>query len=346
MLYRVIDTDELSSLIRGFMDDYEFIAPVKADRGYVFDVVDDPSKVELDYVTTITSPKKYFLPSEEVLMRYSAEENEITDYSVDIKPRVIFGVHPCDINALNRLDLVYKDAPYPDPYYIKRRENTLIIGMSCMPGPNCFCNLFGTDEARMGADMFMQKIGDKYIISLSSVEASSTLERYCNPQRATDEDRKEFRRATREREAAFNKDIPHVQEIAMMMDVFHRDEFWTELGNRCQSCSACASVCPTCFCFDIYDRLDPDGKNGSRIRSWDACTSPEFALVAGGHNFRGDNRRRVRHRFYHKLNGFTGSHDYQLCVGCGRCVTACKANINPIEVLKFFDRKGAEQDGE
>ena len=74
MLYRVIDTDELSSLIRGFMDDYEFIAPVKADRGYVFEVVDDPSKVELDYVTTITSPKKYFLPSEEVLMRYFQEK--------------------------------------------------------------------------------------------------------------------------------------------------------------------------------------------------------------------------------------------------------------------------------
>ena len=54
----------------------------------------------------------------------------------------------------------------------------------------------------------------------------------------------------------------------------------------------------------------------------------------------------VCHRFYHKLNGFTGSHDYQLCVGCGRCVYACKANINPIEVLKFFDRKGAEADGE
>jgi hypothetical protein len=27
-------------------------------------------------------------------------------------------------------------------------------------------------------------------------------------------------------------------------------------------------------------------------------------------------------------------------------VHACKANINPIEVLKFFDRKGAEGHGE
>ena len=28
-----------------------------------------------------------------------------------------------------------------------------------------------------------------------------------------------------------------------------------------------------------------------------------------------------------------------LCVGCGRCVHACKTNINPIEVFRFFAEK-------
>ena len=88
--------------------------------------------------------------------------------------------------------------------------------------------------------------------------------------------------------------------------------------------------------------VDPDGKTGRRERIWDACTSPQFALVAGGHNFRPTAARRVRHRMYHKLNGFLANHDRMLCVGCGRCVKACKAGINPIEVLKFFVRKGAE----
>ena len=71
------------------------------------------------------------------------------------------------------------------------------------------------------------------------------------------------------------------------------------------------------------------------------CTNPQFAVVAGGHNFRPNGRNRVRHRMYHKLNGFLATHDRMLCVGCGRCVLrACKANINPIRVLKFFERKG------
>ena len=80
---------------------------------------------------------------------------------------------------------------------------------------------------------------------------------------------------------------------------------------------------------------------GRRERVWDACTSPQFAMVAGGHNFRPTPASRVRHRMYHKLNGFLAKHDRNLCVGCGRCVSACKVDISPIEVLKFFDRKGA-----
>ena len=156
------------------------------------------------------------------------------------------------------------------------------------------------------------------------------------------EDRIEFRHATRRRQEAFNDAIPDIQDVAMLMDAFHKDPFWEELGGRCLSCTACSAVCPTCFCFDIQDTFDPSGEAGRRERVWDACTAPQFAQVAGGHNFRGDGRNRVRHRMYHKLNGFLANHDRMLCVGCGRCVKACKANINPIEVLEFFERKGMQ----
>lgn len=74
----------------------------------------------------------------------------------------------------------------------------------------------------------------------------------------------------------------------MLMDAFHSDPFWEELGGRCLSCTACASACPTCYCFDIRDVRTPDGKHGSRERVWDCCTNPQFAVVAGGHNFRPD----------------------------------------------------------
>ncbi|WP_290996790.1 4Fe-4S dicluster domain-containing protein [Gordonibacter sp.] len=342
MLYRVIDAAELPSLVSAFMETYEVVAPVKRDRSYVFEAVHSFDDIELGYDTTISSPKKYFLPPTETLFPFDARDNEVAAFAAEITPRVVFGAHACDINALNRLDLVFRDGRMPDPYYVARRKATLIVGISCTPTETCFCHLWGADEARFGYDLFLQDIGDRYLVSISSVEAANILEAACNPRVATDEDRIAFRYAARRRQAAFSEDIPDIQDVAMLMDAFHKDPFWEELGGRCLACTACSAVCPTCFCFDIRDTLDPDGKTGRRERTWDSCTSPQFAEVAGGHNFRADGRNRVRHRMYHKLNGFLANHDRMLCVGCGRCVKACKANINPIEVLKFFARKGAQ----
>lgn len=342
MLYRVIDASELPSLVSAFLETYEVIAPVKSGMSHAYSTVESFEEIALDYTTTITPLKKLFLPVRETLLTFDTETNDVTEYSEPVAPRVVFGAHACDINAINSLDLVFRDGPYPDPYYTARRNATLIVGTSCMPTDTCFCHLWGSDEARFGYDLFLQDIGGKYLVSISSVEAANILEAACSPREATDEERAEFRHVTRRRQEAFNKEIPDIQEVAMLMDAFHSDPFWEELGGRCLSCTACASACPTCYCFDIRDVRTPDGKRGSRERVWDCCTNPQFAVVAGGHNFRPDGRNRVRHRMYHKLNGFLATHDRMLCVGCGRCVRACKANINPIEVLKFFERKGAD----
>lgn len=340
MLYRVIDADELPALIEAFLKDYEVIAPVKSGRSYAFEPIDSFEDIRLDYSVTLNSLKKYFLPARETLFEFNSEG--VTDYELTVKPRVLFGAHACDINALNNLNLVFEDARFPDPYYDAHKKSNMVIGVSCQPSESCFCHLLDSDEVRSGYDLFLQDLGDRYLVSIGSVEAANVLESVCSPRPATDEDRRAFRKITRQRQQAFSPDIPDVQEIPMLMDAFHDDPFWEELGSSCLSCTACSAVCPTCYCFDITDTLDPDGKTGKRERLWDACTSPQFALVAGGHNFRGDAANRVRHRMYHKLNGFNANHGRYLCVGCGRCVRACKADISPIEVLKFFERKGSD----
>lgn len=342
MLYRIIDAAELPLLVQAFMDSYEVVAPVKQGNSYTFDTIEDPRDISLDYDVTIASPKKYLFPHKEVLLKFDAIQNDVVEHAVEITPRVLFGLHACDINGINRLDSVFKDGPYSDPYYRARRDATLIVGLSCRPNENCFCHLWGSDEVRFGFDLFLQAIGNKYMVSMASVEAANILEAACSPRVATDDDRIEVRHAARNRQAGFNAEIPDIQEVSMLMDAFHKDPFWDEVGARCLSCSACSAVCPTCSCFDIEDVLDPSGSTGQRQRVWDGCTSPQFAQVAGGHNFRNDGRNRVRHRFYHKLNGFMATHDRMLCTGCGRCVRACKANINPIEVLRFFEKKGAD----
>ncbi len=345
MLYRVIDRADVPSLVAAFMERYEVVAPVRRGEKYVFAAVSDFDEIALDYPTTIASPKKYFLPATETLFEFDARENAVTDYVDEVRPRVLFGVHACDINGIMNLNSVFNDPRYPDPYYRAHQDATLIVGVSCTPGDTCFCHLMDSEEARPGYDLFLNAIGERFLVSIGSVTAANILEGACDVREATDADRAAFRAATRARQGAFNGAIPDVQEIPMLMDAFHEDGFWDELGGRCLSCNACASVCPTCYCFDIRDTLDPGAETGRRERVWDGCTSPQFAMVAGGHSFRPTAAERVRHRMYHKLNGFLATHDRSLCVGCGRCAAACKVGISPIEVLKFFERKGAD-DGE
>ncbi len=345
MLYRVIDADEVPALVSAFLESYEVVAPVAHGEITTFDVIASPDQISRSAQSTQSSLRKYFLPPKETLFKFNAQDNGFMDYQLELRPRLIFGAHACDINALNRLDLVFRYGKYPDPYYIARREATLIIGVGCMPTEECFCNLWESDEAHFGYDLFLQDLNNGHmLVSISSVEAANILEANCDLRVASDEDRIAFRTRTRNRQNSFSRSIPDVQEVPMLMDVFHSDAYWEQLGSQCLSCSACAAVCPTCFCFDLRDELDPDGVTGSRERVWDACTSPQFAVVAGGHNFRATARERVRHRMYHKLNGFLAKHDRMLCVGCGRCVRACKADINPIRVLEFFERKAVEHD--
>lgn len=342
MLYRVIDASELPLLIDAFLDSREVIAPVKRGDDYAFAPISSFDEIELNYPTTLTSLKKYYLPQRETLFDFDVNSSDVSDFTMQATPRVLFGAHACDINALNNLSLVFDDARYPDPYFKARQNATMIVGISCSPSSTCFCHLLDSDEVHSGYDLFLTDIGQRYFVSIGSVEAANILEASCNPRLVDDDDRMAFRHATKRRQETFNSEIPDIQEVPMLMDAFHSDSFWEELGGRCLSCTACSAVCPTCYCFDIKDELDPSATRGSRVRTWDACTSPQFAQVAGGHNFRDTNVVRVRHRMYHKLNGFNAKHGRYLCVGCGRCVQACKANISPIEVFKFFKRKEGE----
>ena len=133
MLYRVMDKRELPKLVRAFMESYEVVAPVKRGARYVFDVIESPDEIELDYTQTASSPKKYLMPPAETLMTFDARMNLVEDFVQEVTPRVVFGVHTCDINALNRLDIALTQGKYTDPYYKAHRDATMVIGISCTP---------------------------------------------------------------------------------------------------------------------------------------------------------------------------------------------------------------------
>src|SRR3989338_1345309 len=121
-----------------------------------------------------------------------------------------------------------------------------------------------------------------------------------------------------------NKDISELYD--------HPD--WKKGVDMCISCGACTSLCPTCYCFEVHDQTElKDPKKSKRERTWSSCQVKEFTKVAGGHVFRDKREDRFKHRIYHQLEYFREQHGIDLCVGCGRCITACPTKIDFVKII-------------
>jgi sulfhydrogenase subunit beta (sulfur reductase) len=133
-----------------------------------------------------------------------------------------------------------------------------------------------------------------------------------------------------------------LEDLPEILEMEYHSKVWDEFGSKCLSCGSCSMVCPTCYCFDIGDEVELGSRAGRRVRSWDSCLLKTHALVAGGENFRGARSSRVKFRFYHKQRGFVAEYGRPSCVGCGRCVAVCPAQINIITVIETIR---GERDG-
>jgi ferredoxin len=135
-----------------------------------------------------------------------------------------------------------------------------------------------------------------------------------------------------------------VTDLPPLLGDAYESEYWQELGDQCLACGMCTQVCPTCYCFNIEDRVNLSLTEGQRFRSWDSCQVNEFAMVAGGHNFREKRAARQRHRFMRKGKYQYDANDMVGCVGCGRCATACLVHITPISTFNELWRRKLEAD--
>lgn len=346
MLFRVFKKGELEKLFGVLSSCNGVVGPVEIGRDskgmplYGFGEVDSFDKLRLGYTTTKLSPKKYFLPHREDLATFSIEGGDWkkkTDYTIS-RPRILFGLHACDINALNKLDKVLIESAYPMPYYASKRKNTFIIGIDCTPCPSCFCRSLGTDTALHGFDMFLTDMGDRYFTEVLSATAYNFLKKIETTEPA-ESHHAAYMQKTAERNRKFTAHVD-TTDLMKILDMEFQSQVWEKWGELCLGCGACASVCPTCYCYNVEETIDTNLRSAKKTKMLYSCNIVDFATVAGGHNFRKQRHVRLKYRFYHKHRGFVEAYEEPLCVGCGRCGEACLAGITVPEVISSIRGEG------
>ena len=287
-------------------------------------------------LNTTKSPKDFFFPQTEDLMKFRTEGKniEVIDVREESEDFVVFGVRACDVKSFDVLDRVFLSEPQ-DSFYANKRKHATIVSVACTrPSETCFCGTFGIQAAEPAGDVTTWKTEDALYLQANTEKGEALLSRLgALLEECTDD----AVVAQKEKISAIMQKLP-LKDLTTdafgggkTMELFN-DPAWDSLSSACLGCGTCTFVCPTCQCYDIKDFNTGNGV--IRYRCWDSCMYSEFTRMAHGNN-RLTQKERFRQRFMHKLVYYPENNDGMFsCVGCGRCLAKCPISMNIVKVMK------------
>ena len=126
----------------------------------------------------------------------------------------------------------------------------------------------GTLSADEGYDLHLTDLGDAYAIDIGT-EAGEAFCKHAPTSQPTNETIQRLNAVLSEKWPRFPYRLNFdVSDLPSLLNLSMKSPLWNELGERCLACAACTNVCPTCFCFDVYDEVGLDLHQGQRVRTW------------------------------------------------------------------------------
>ena len=241
------------------------------------------------------------------------------------KPLLVVGWTAADLDCLEFVDRFFA-SNYRDSVYFSKREGAVLVGVSGRCGTNgdfqrmaegkCDIELIRMEQ-EYAVRSYSQK-GQELVAAMTGGEMSESVVQgfVAKSERQSREDLKVVQRAS---ELLLAEKIP--------------DEFWQRIADRCIACTACNLACPTCTCFDVFDR-PTSNSHTRRWRLWDSCQLEGFMREASGHNPMGQERLRTHRRIHHKLAADVKRWGHITCYLCGRCDRVCPTGIGIVAVCR------------
>lgn len=338
----ILEKDQLIPLLRKLKKTDRLIAPVANKHGDT--LLREINNIDTDRIDLKNQPqnslKSFFLPQQEVLAHYSTKTDDYRFTPPErAKETIYFGVRSCDLTALLYMDLIFSK-PAKDATYYDRRQHSLIITLGCnSPFENCFCEATNSGPyLDYGYDLQFIDLGDAYYVAAGRRKGADLLKRWGYFFREVEEEDQKIRyQLFLEARGRFSRNIQVNHACHKLQKEKVSEAIWEKLSSRCYDCGGCAYVCPTCTCFSVDD-MAIDDNSGTRIRSWDACTSSGFTRMAGNHNPTDRRRHALKQRFLHKLKYDYEKHGKASCTGCGRCVDICFGGVDITTFIEMFTR--------
>ena len=271
------------------------------------------------------SPKKFLHPSRLTIFEGSIAQGPAAP-KPPARPLAFLGMRSCDLAATLINDRTFLGQP-ADSYYAERRLPSFVVASCCTrAGGTCFCASMGTGpRPRSGYDVRMTEIGSELLLEPGS-EAGVNLLRRLGGRAANVDDLAEAERLVGQAAAGQGLQMRTEGLVEGLRGALDHP-YWEHMANWCIGCTNCTIVCPTCFCYDIVDRLSASLDSVVRERYWDSCFTQRFTALPEL-NPRAALRPRYRHWLCHKLSFWTEQFGVFGCIGCGRCITWCPVRID------------------
>jgi len=335
-----ISKKDIGKLLTEWSKEFTVFVPSKENGVVMLAKWDGKDTSFLDwYRNTVIPPKAHFLPPMEEMFHFQKDKQgyQLEQPASDGQKQLIFGIHPCDANALAILDMTFKDA-YEDPYYLSRRRNTLLIGLTCTnPSESCFCTSLGSSPSdSSNVDIMLSSIGDEFLIEGVTEAGKKLIAPTGGLEEATGAD---DARAKEVKEASYHKVTRTIDTEDIdkkLLSCFEDEGYWEKVAAKCISCGICTLLCPTCYCFDISDELVK--QQGTRFRSWDSCAFPIYTQMPM-ENPRIEKWRRLRQKVCHKYEFYPINFGVIACTGCGRCIRLCPVNWDITQTIESVPAK-------
>ncbi len=291
--------------------------------------------LELDWwvfgVIRSVNPLKefFFLPREEVASYFGEDKRGNGE-----KPRILIGAKACDILPLRVHKNIFLLKTFSDPFFQRRLGETIILTADCpIPENTCFCNLVNlTPHGSKEVDGNLSILEEGLILETFTEKGEGLVE-YGSFEPAPKsylEKREQLRKKAEEILFSINPN-PLPNDLPKRIEKKEKRDFWEEKKKKCVECFGCLFVCPTCFCFLLYDF--PQVAGYKRLKVWDTCYMASYARVGGGLNARPLFFQRFRNRFHCKFMNTYYDFNFFSCSGCGRCFKVCPAKIDIREIL-------------